>query len=205
MASRSLNRVLLIGNLTRDPELRYTPQGNAVCTFGLATNRSWQPAEGGERREETEFHRIVSWNKLAELCSQLLAKGRKVFVEGRLQTRSWDSPDGQHRTSTEVVIDDMMILDSRRMGEVPEVEVAPATVPTVTPEPEIVVSGTVVPLATTDDSAKGAKKTKKTGVKGTEETLSSPAKPDSEGQAEETKAEVAEEEKDEINVDDIPF
>jgi len=118
MASRaSLNKVLLIGNLTRDPELRYTPQGNAVCTFGLATNRSWQPADGGERKEETEFHRLVSWNKLAELCSQLLVKGRKVYVEGRLQTRQWQAPDGNPRQVTEVVIDDMRILDSKRPDE----------------------------------------------------------------------------------------
>lgn len=114
MGSRaSLNKVLLIGNLTRDPELRYTPSGAAVCTFGLATNRTYV-ASDGTRREETEFMRIVSWNKLAELCSQLLTKGRKVYVEGRLQTRSWETPDGQSRQTTEVVIDDMRILDSRR-------------------------------------------------------------------------------------------
>lgn len=117
MASRaSLNKVLLIGNLTRDPELRYTPSGAAVCTFGIATNRSYT-ASDGTKREETEFIRIVSWNKLAELCSQLLTKGRKVYVEGRLQTRSWETPDGQNRQTTEVVIDDMRILDSRKSFE----------------------------------------------------------------------------------------
>lgn len=117
MASRaSLNKVMLIGNLTRDPELRYTPSGAAVCTFGIATNRSYVAADG-TKREETEFIRIVSWNKLAELCSQLLAKGRKVYVEGRLQTRSWETPDGQSRQTTEVVIDDMRILDSKRSFE----------------------------------------------------------------------------------------
>jgi len=110
--ARSLNKVELIGNLTRDPELRYTPQGTAVCTFGLATNRQWT-TDGGEKKEEVEFHRIVSWNKLAELCSQLLAKGRKVYVEGRLQTRKWTGQDGQERTTTEIVISDMIILDSR--------------------------------------------------------------------------------------------
>lgn len=115
MATRSLNKVQLIGNLTRDPELRYTPQGTAVVTFGLATNRSWT-TEGGERREETEFHRIVAWNKLAELCSQLLFKGRRVYVEGRLSTRRFTGSDGQERQVTEIVIDDMLILDSRRMG-----------------------------------------------------------------------------------------
>lgn len=113
MSSRSLNRVLLIGNLTRDPELRYTPQGTPVCSFGLATNRSWQPT-AGERQEETEFHRIVAWNKLAELCAELLFKGRKVFVEGRLQTRSWTDAQGAERTTVEIVIDNMIVLDSKR-------------------------------------------------------------------------------------------
>lgn len=122
MSVRSLNKVLLIGNLTRDPELRYTPNGVAVCSFGLATNRQWT-TEAGEKKEDAEFHRIVAWNKLAELCSQLLTKGRKVFVEGRLQTRSWTGQDGAQRSSTEVVIDDMIILDSRRTTEV---ESAPA-------------------------------------------------------------------------------
>ena len=117
MASRSLNKVMLIGNLTRDPELRYTPSGTPVCTFGLATNRSWIPSDGGERQEDTEFHRIVSWSKLAELCAQLLFKGRKVYLEGRIQTRSWKSADGQDRTATEIVIDNMIILDSRRRFE----------------------------------------------------------------------------------------
>lgn len=113
MSSRSLNKVLLIGNLTRDPELRYTPQGTPVCTFGLATNRSWQPSAGGERQEETEFHRIVAWNKLAELCAELLFKGRKVFVEGRVQTRNWTDAQGQERTTVEVVIDNMIVLDNK--------------------------------------------------------------------------------------------
>lgn len=114
MATRSLNKVLLIGNLTRDPELRYTPQGTPVVTFGLATNRTWV-TESGERREDTEFHRIVAWNKLAELCAQLLFKGRRVFVEGRLSTRRFVGSDNQERQITEIVIDDMLILDSRRM------------------------------------------------------------------------------------------
>ncbi len=113
MSSRSLNKVQLIGNLTRDPELRYTPTGAAVCTIGLATNRSWT-TEAGEKKEETEFHRVVAWNKLAELCSQLLVKGRKIYVEGRLRTNAWQTADGQPRTTTEVVIEDMIILDSRR-------------------------------------------------------------------------------------------
>lgn len=111
--ARSLNRVQLIGNLTRDPELRYTPQGTAVCTIGLATNRSWT-TDGGDKKEEVEYHRIIAWNKLAELCSQLLSKGRKIYVEGRLSTRSWTAQDGSQKSTTEIVIDDMIILDSRR-------------------------------------------------------------------------------------------
>ena len=96
--------------------MRYTPQGTAVCTFGLATNRSWV-TDQGDKKEETEFHRIVAWNKLAELCSQLLFKGRRVFVEGRLQTRQWTGQDGSARVATEIVIEDMIVLDSKRMGE----------------------------------------------------------------------------------------
>jgi single-strand DNA-binding protein len=111
--ARSLNRVQLIGNLTRDPELRYTPNGTAVCSFGIATNRSWT-TDSGEKKEDSEFHKIVAWNKLAELCSQFLVKGRKVYVEGRLSTRSWNAQDGTPRTSTEIVISDMILLDSKR-------------------------------------------------------------------------------------------
>lgn len=116
--ARSLNRVQLIGNLTRDPELRYTPQGTAVCSFGLATNRSWT-TESGEKKDEAEFHRIVAWNKLAELCSQFLTKGKKVYLEGRLSTRSWNAADGTQKQSTEVIISDMILVDSagRRTGE----------------------------------------------------------------------------------------
>lgn len=113
MPSRSLNKVTLIGNLTRDPELRYTPSGTAVCTLGLATNRYWT-TDAGEKREDTEFHRLVAWNKLAELCSKLLFKGRKIYAEGRLQTRTWTGQDGNQRTTTEIVIDDMILLDSKR-------------------------------------------------------------------------------------------
>lgn len=111
--ARSLNKASLIGNLTRDPELRYTPQGNAVCTLGLATNRQWT-TESGEKKEEADFHRLVAWNKLAELCAQLLRKGRKIYIEGRLQTRNWTAQDGSPRSTTEIVISDMIILDSRR-------------------------------------------------------------------------------------------
>ena len=109
--ARSVNKVILIGNLTRDPELRYTPQGHAVCTFGIATNRAW--VSNGEKQEAADFHNIVSWNKLAELCSQLLSKGAKTFVEGRLQTRSWEGDDGVKRYKTEIVINEMVVLSSK--------------------------------------------------------------------------------------------
>ena len=115
---KSLNRVQLIGNLTRDPELRYTPSGKPVCTFGLATNRSWN-TDSGEKHEETEFHKIVAWNKLGELCNQFLVKGRKVYVEGRLQTRKWKTQEGQDRETTEIVIDDMILLDSKKPEQQP--------------------------------------------------------------------------------------
>jgi len=124
MANRSLNKVILIGNLTRDPELRYTPKGTAVCNVGLATNRSWT-TDQGEQKESVEFHRIVAWDKLAEICSQLLFKGRRVYVEGRLQTRQWEGQDGNSRQTTEIVINNMIILDSRRTSEEKE-EIIPA-------------------------------------------------------------------------------
>ena len=120
--ARSLNRVQLIGNLTRDPELRYTPSGTAVCSFSIATNRNWT-TDTGEKKEEVEFHRIVAWNKLAELCSQFLTKGRKVFVEGRLTTRSWDAQDGTKKQTTEIIINDMILLDNRREGSEASAEV----------------------------------------------------------------------------------
>lgn len=126
MASRSWNRVELIGNLTRDPELRFTPSGAAVCTFGLATNRTY--VSEGERKEEVDFHRLVSWNKLAELCNQLLKKGNKVFISGRLQTRSWEGQDGQTRNVTEIVVEDMILLSPKSIsnggaGEVSDINI----------------------------------------------------------------------------------
>lgn len=116
MASRSLNRVILIGNLTRDPELKYTPAGTAVCTFGVATNRSWKTADG-ETKEDVQYHRIVAWQKLAELCGKLLTKGRKVFLEGRLVYRTFTGRDNQQRTIAEIVLDDFIVFgDGRKSG-----------------------------------------------------------------------------------------
>jgi single-strand DNA-binding protein len=113
MPTRCLNKVTLIGNLTRDVELRYTPGGMAVASFGVATNRSWTTKQG-ERKEDAQFHRIVSWNKLAELCSQLLSKGMRVYVEGRLQYREWTGQDEQKRQVAEIVIGDMVVLSPNR-------------------------------------------------------------------------------------------
>lgn len=112
MSVRSLNKVMLIGNLTRDPNLRYTGNNTAVCSFGLATNRSWTPADGGEVQERVDFHNVVAWSKLADICGQLLHKGDKVYVEGRLQTRDWKGQDGADRRITEIVIDNMILLRS---------------------------------------------------------------------------------------------
>ena len=185
MSSRSLNKVQLIGNLTRDPDLRYTPQGVAVCTFGLATNRSWT-TESGEKREDVEFHRIIAWNKLAELCSQLLFKGRKIYVEGRLQTRNWTGQDGGQRRVTEVVIDEMIILDSRQAessSETAPVPKEPATEAATEPEVEIDL----------ETEEKPVKKTKTPAIKATEPKVTEP------------KVNEAKEEDTTINSNDIPF
>ncbi len=115
--SRSINQATIIGNLTRDPEMRYTPNGNAVTSFGVATNRTY--TVNGEKREDVEFHNVVAWNKLAELCNQLLRKGRRVYIQGRLQTRSWEGNDGVKRTRTEIIADDMLILDDKFVDEEP--------------------------------------------------------------------------------------
>lgn len=128
MATRSENMVIIIGNLTRDPELRYTPQGHAVAGFGVATNREWTTAEG-EKKEDAQFHEVVAWNRLAEICKEFLVKGRKVYVKGRLQTRTWDDENKVRHYRTEIVSEDMIILDSRRGATsvpVGSVGVAPA-------------------------------------------------------------------------------
>jgi single-strand DNA-binding protein len=111
--AKSLNRVQLIGNLTHDPELRYMEKGTAVCSFGLATNQT-VTTQSGEKTEEPEYHRIVAWRKLAELCDEYLTKGRKVYVSGRLQTRRFIGQDGKQKAVTEVVIDDLILLDSKK-------------------------------------------------------------------------------------------
>jgi single-strand DNA-binding protein len=125
MAGRSLNKVMLIGNLGKDPDLSYTASGVAVAKFSIATNERWKDQEGNFQ-ERTEWHNIVVWRKLAEICGQYLKKGSKVYVEGRLQTRSWDDKNtGVKRYSTEIVVDDLMMLDSRQGSAAPD-EAAPA-------------------------------------------------------------------------------
>ena len=105
----SVNKVILIGRLGQNPELRYTPAGAAVANFSLATNEKWTD-KAGNKQEKTEWHRIVVWNKTAELCNQYLQKGREVYIEGRLQTRQWDDKDGQKKYTTEVVADSVQFL-----------------------------------------------------------------------------------------------
>ncbi len=124
MSSRSLNKVFLIGNLTRDPEVRYTSNGAAMCAFGLATNRTWKGADG-EVKEEAEFHNLVAWNKMAEVCYQILAKGMKVYVEGELRTRTWEDEGGETRYRTEIKVNEMILLDAKGKtgaggGKIPE-------------------------------------------------------------------------------------
>jgi single-strand DNA-binding protein len=111
--SRGLNKVMIIGNLGRDPEMRYTPSGRPVTTFSVATSRSWNTSEG-ERRVETEWFNVVAWSSLAEICKQYLTKGQQVYIEGRLQTRQWDDSDGNKHTSVEIVANEMIILGDRR-------------------------------------------------------------------------------------------
>lgn len=109
--AKSLNKVMLIGNLGKDPELRYTASGVAVASFTLATNESWKDQDGNTQ-ERTEWHNIVAWRKLAEICGEWLKKGRRVYIEGRIQTRSYDDKNtGQKRYITEIVADDMIMLD----------------------------------------------------------------------------------------------
>jgi single-strand DNA-binding protein len=110
--ARGLSKVMVIGNVGRDPEMRYIPSGRPVTSFSVATSRSWTNSEG-EHREETEWFNVVAWGKLAEICKQRLRKGQQVYVEGRLQTRSWEDHDGNRRFRTELVANEMIVLDRR--------------------------------------------------------------------------------------------
>jgi single-strand DNA-binding protein len=111
--SRGLNKVMIIGHLGRDPEMRYTPSGRPVTTFSVATSRSWHSADG-ERHEETEWFNVVAWGSLAEICNQYLRKGQQVYIEGRLQTRRWEDTEGNKHFTTELVAKEMIMLGERR-------------------------------------------------------------------------------------------
>ncbi|MEJ2656497.1 MAG: single-stranded DNA-binding protein [Desulfobacterales bacterium] len=111
-----INKVILIGNLGSDPEVRYTPDGTAVANFNIATSDEWTDKETGERKKRTEWHRIVAWRKLGEICGEYLSKGRQVYVEGKLQTRSWEK-DGVTRYTTEIIASDVQFLGSRNAGD----------------------------------------------------------------------------------------
>jgi single-strand DNA-binding protein len=111
-----INKVILIGNLGSDPEVRYTPDGTAVANFNIATSDEWTDKDTGERKKRTEWHRIVAWRKLGEICGEYLSKGKQVYVEGKLQTRSWEK-DGVTRYTTEVIASDVQFLGSRNTGD----------------------------------------------------------------------------------------
>lgn len=113
---RSVNKVILIGNLTRDPEMRQTPNGQSVTTFGLATNRAWV-TQNNEKKNSAEFHECVAWARLAEICDQYIRKGHLVYVEGYLKTRNWETPEGMKKFKTEIVVQDMIILEKRKSSE----------------------------------------------------------------------------------------
>jgi single-strand DNA-binding protein len=111
--ARGLNKVLIIGRVGRDPEMRYTPSGRPVTTFSVGTSRTWTTADG-ERRTETEWFNVVAWSSLAEICKQYLTKDRLVYIEGRLQTRHWEDQEGNKHSATEIVASEMIVLEERR-------------------------------------------------------------------------------------------
>ncbi len=135
---RSLNKSTLIGNVTKDPELRYTPSGTAVCSFSVATNREWKDSTG-QKKEEATFHKVVAWSKLAEIISQYVKKGSKVYVEGRIANRSWNDQQGNARNVTEIITEELILLDSKRVEQSTQNTIAPAVDNTqlLPPEPEV--------------------------------------------------------------------
>ena len=122
---RSINKVIIIGNLTRDPELKQTASGQPIATFGIATNREWITKDS-QRHTSTEFHEVVAWAKLAEICGQYLRKGKLVYIEGYLKTRSWDTPEGIKKYRTEIVANDLIMLEKRPHSE-DSVAIAPGS------------------------------------------------------------------------------
>lgn len=116
MASRGINKVIIVGNLGQDPEVRFMPNGGAVANFTVATSETWKDKQTGEQKEKTEWHRIVMYQRLAEIAGEYLKKGSKVYLEGRLQTRKWQNQQGQDQYTTEIIVNDMQMLDSRGQG-----------------------------------------------------------------------------------------
>jgi len=117
MASRGINKVIIVGNLGQDPEVRFMPNGSAVANFTVATSETWKDKQTGEQKEKTEWHRIVMYQRLAEIAGEYLKKGSKVYLEGRLQTRKWQNQQGVDQYTTEIVVNDMQMLDSRASGQ----------------------------------------------------------------------------------------
>lgn len=113
--ARGLNKVMIIGNLGKDPEMKYNQDGKPITTFSVAVSRTWKSPDG-QQSEETEWFRVVAWERLAETCNEYLRKGSKVYIEGRLKTRKWTAPDGQERQIVEVIASEMQMLDSRQQG-----------------------------------------------------------------------------------------
>lgn len=133
-----LNKVMLIGRVTRDPEVRTLQAGQSVASFSVATNRQWTDTQG-QKQEKAEFHNIVAWRKLAEIIQQYVKKGMKLYVEGRMETRSWEDPQGQKKYRTEIVLDNMIMLDSKNAGkpQTSSIVAGDAPAPTVAPDEEI--------------------------------------------------------------------
>ncbi len=188
---RDFNKAIIMGNLTRDPEMRYTPNGQAVCSFGVATNRRWNDASGNPQ-EAVEFHNVVAWGKLAEISNQILYKGRKVLIEGRLQTRSWEGQDGVKRTKTEIVAENLSAIGpAGSKGSKPSETTTETPTKKTEKEPELEEVIEEVGIETKTEKEKPA--TKKTATK--KETKA----------FKETKSEAKKEKNDEIDLDDIPF
>ena len=189
----SVNKATILGNLTRDPELRYTPNGQAVCNFGVATNRRYKNSSTGEVVEDTQFHDIVAWGKLAEIINQIFKKGSKIYLEGRLQTRSWDAPDGSKRYRTEIIMENFVPLTPKGMtGDMPDEfsdNTAANSAPTSTSDTTETQTATKPNTKSSDKKTSDAKKkTSKTSNNNTKK--SSPADTDNE---------------EDFDLDDIPF
>lgn len=157
----SLNRAQLIGNLTRDPEVKQIPGGQTVATFSVATNFVWTDSSGN-KQNKAEFHNIVAWRKLAEICGQYLKKGGKVYIEGRIQTREWEAEDGTKRYRTEIVADNMIMLDKK--GEASDFEPSTRNVP-------VAAEGGDVDASSDDDGSKGSKGLPKAASKNEEVSI----------------------------------